>query len=450
MKRGNWMVVGLLAGVLALNVGSVTAAGDGWVPINGHVTYKGSPVCAMVLINGQYAFTCSGDGRFAMEVPLDGNGQISVQAFCSGRSPFKQTFDPSQATGLVIDLTDDNGDKVLTVSTGLTAKSSTRSILSGAVTYNGDAVCAMVLANGQYAFTCSGDGSYRLDVPLAGDGGVTLYSFCAGKQPYKVQYASDQISFAADTDGDGHTIRAGDCNDLDAGVYPGAHDLCGDGIDQDCDGIDAACSNQVPVNFVADGTYAFDGHTATMYFSSTTFIPMNGPTPFTSLYIPVTSLTATTMIIINEGGETMTWTRSTGSADSIVGTWNHMEEEGGRLDMQIRSDGTVSLTGNYTVSAIYSAGGTYTYSGNILTLRWNSSDFDDGPYPGLVASVQILTVTNTTMQLINDENQVERWERWQGANDDIVGIWSNDEEDDTVVVVELKSDGSFTHKEYID
>lgn len=33
----------------------------------------------------------------------------------------------------------------------------------------------------------------------------------------------------------GHTDRAGDCDDLDASVFPGAEERC-DGLDQDCDG----------------------------------------------------------------------------------------------------------------------------------------------------------------------------------------------------------------------
>ncbi len=32
-----------------------------------------------------------------------------------------------------------------------------------------------------------------------------------------------------------------DCDDLDAGRYPGAPERCGDGIDQDCDGVDPPC-----------------------------------------------------------------------------------------------------------------------------------------------------------------------------------------------------------------
>lgn len=40
---------------------------------------------------------------------------------------------------------------------------------------------------------------------------------------------------ATDLDGDGHKCD-GDCVEGDASIYPGAHDDCGDGVDQDCSG----------------------------------------------------------------------------------------------------------------------------------------------------------------------------------------------------------------------
>ncbi|TAK03539.1 hypothetical protein EPO34_00005, partial [Patescibacteria group bacterium] len=50
---------------------------------------------------------------------------------------------------------------------------------------------------------------------------------------------------AADADGDGISTVL-DCNDNDPLIKPGATDTCGDGIDQDCSGSDAACAPNPP------------------------------------------------------------------------------------------------------------------------------------------------------------------------------------------------------------
>jgi hypothetical protein len=46
-----------------------------------------------------------------------------------------------------------------------------------------------------------------------------------------------------DYDNDGFNADV-DCNDQDSSIHPGAEDMCGDGIDQDCSGSDLACAQQ--------------------------------------------------------------------------------------------------------------------------------------------------------------------------------------------------------------
>ncbi|MCS6858033.1 MAG: MopE-related protein, partial [Sandaracinaceae bacterium] len=62
-----------------------------------------------------------------------------------------------------------------------------------------------------------------------------------------------------DVDMDGVSRERGDCDDMRPDVHPGAIERCGDGVDQNCDGVDEACP--VDASLIPDvGKDAFSGN----------------------------------------------------------------------------------------------------------------------------------------------------------------------------------------------
>jgi hypothetical protein len=77
-----------------------------------------------------------------------------------------------------------------------------------------------------------------------------LSQIMAGSLPFDETWTAEAKAnyiitkcLSPDADLDGFTIKDGDCNDADASVHPDAVEVCGDGIDQDCNGRDAVCGD---------------------------------------------------------------------------------------------------------------------------------------------------------------------------------------------------------------
>ena len=384
MKKISSLLLIVTSCLLFFCVDPASSAKEGWVNIYGSVTYNGSPVCAMVLANGQYMFTCSGGGSFDLDVPLDSNGQITVFTFCSGLAPFKKVIYPSEGFFMDISLEKAGQGQGMDVRYSIQAVNSSRVRLTGNVYYNDFPVNAMVLANGQYMFSSSKNGSFSMDIPLDKDGGVTLFCFCSGLSPYKEEIPYNSIDFFEDNDMDGVTVYQGDCNDFDPSIHPWAAEICGDKIDQDCNGSDLPCTlppgtfhlydegyfdpgynisfslsgnsnkgdkldgtisiatrNTVFINGTAAipqevliqlrniNTGAFSSEIGTVYMESNTHKPIKMILQTSGLtYYPTKISEPTEIAEIGDFGETTSWVANDGS--SISGSWL-LEDAGNNL-----------------------------------------------------------------------------------------------------------------------
>ncbi len=111
-------------------------------------------------------------------------------------------------------------------------------------------------SNGQKDADNDSDG-YFVSAGDCDDNDASIYPGAAEVCGDGIDQDCDGGDEVCDADADGYTVSAGDCADDDASIYPGAAEVCGDGIDQNCDGYDTLCND-----IDADGYTAYEGDCA--------------------------------------------------------------------------------------------------------------------------------------------------------------------------------------------
>ncbi|MCP4345619.1 MAG: formylglycine-generating enzyme family protein, partial [Desulfobacterales bacterium] len=138
------------------------------------------------------------------------DGKITLYSFCEGFAPFKAVLDPWDARYYNISMSLAPADSLSINLSAAIAPSSAKPgwyELSGKAMHGTTPLCAMALANGQHMFSCGGDGSYNLEVPLNSEGKITLYGFCEGFAPYKIILEPDNGGSSAFTNSLGMTFN---------------------------------------------------------------------------------------------------------------------------------------------------------------------------------------------------------------------------------------------------
>ena len=81
------------------------------------------------------------------------------------------------------------------------------------------------------------------------------------------QYETGTDPLDIDNDGDGYTENQGDCDDTDASINPGAAEICGDSVDQDCSGADLVCPDDGD-DGVSDGLLLYNPEDARFFLKN--------------------------------------------------------------------------------------------------------------------------------------------------------------------------------------
>jgi len=158
--------------------GSNPPPSDGPVNLSGDVQdNSGTPLCAMVLASGEFQFSCDPNGPFSLTgLPREVDGTVKRQVYVDGFYPKVDVLQGSknevvvmQQAGACPNYNDAYNPGNNPGSAGDQIEISGRVLLQNTNT----PLCAMVLASGQFQFSCNPNGPFELNNLLReGDGSV--------------------------------------------------------------------------------------------------------------------------------------------------------------------------------------------------------------------------------------------------------------------------------------
>lgn len=161
---------------------------DGPVDLSGNVqNAAGIPLCSLVLASGRGQFSCDPDGPFSLaNLPRETDGSVKRQVYVDGFFPRVDVLQGSTNEPVVMQKAGTCSDYNTPYNPGAYPGSAgDRLDISGRILLqdSNTPICALVLANGQYQFSCDGNGNYSLNIPLDTNGQYKLQIYADGFAP---------------------------------------------------------------------------------------------------------------------------------------------------------------------------------------------------------------------------------------------------------------------------